>query len=115
MAEIIQSTIPSVTQDQRMKGALAYVLGWLTGIVVLLIAKDDKFLKFHAWQAIIYGVAAWIVGIVLDVIILIALPSLHPVFWLMVLLVFLYQWYGAYLVYSGKEFRIPVIVDYVPK
>lgn len=43
----------------NLAGALAYVLGIVTGIVFLLIEKDP-FVRFHAYQSILLSVA-WIV------------------------------------------------------
>ena len=56
------------TDDEKMKGAIAYVLGFITGIIVLLIAGDNKFLKFHAWQSIIGSIALCIYIIIIDII-----------------------------------------------
>ena len=42
-----------------LAGALAYVLGLITGIVFLMIEKDP-FVRFHAYQSILLSVA-WIV------------------------------------------------------
>jgi uncharacterized membrane protein len=97
--------IPAVgaTDDERMKGALAYVLSILTGIIVLIVAGDNKFLKFHAWQSIIFGIVLWVVTFVLSFICI--GPIIGFVGWL-------YTLYGAYLVYTGKPFRIPVIADF---
>jgi len=32
-----------INDDEKLKGALAYILSWLTGIIVLLISDDNKF------------------------------------------------------------------------
>ena len=60
--------------DQNVAGLLCYVGGWITGLVFFLIEKDNKFVKFHAMQAIVtFGaltilsfipVINWFVGIV---------------------------------------------------
>ncbi len=43
----------------NVAGALAYVLGLITGVVFLMIEKDP-FVRFHAYQSILLSVA-WIV------------------------------------------------------
>ena len=104
------STIPTgvgpagATDDERLKGAIAYVLTWLTGIIVLVIAGDNKFLKFHAFQSIVFGVIVTIVVFILSFVCIGAIVGF--VCWL-------YMLYGAYMVYSGKPFRIPVVADFV--
>ena len=104
------------SDDEKMKGALAYVLGFITGIIVLLIGGDSKFLKFHAWQSIIGSIAIGIVYFIISVIIsaitlgfgALCMPFLGLIVWI-------YFLYGAYMVYSGKDFKIPVIADFVEK
>jgi uncharacterized membrane protein len=115
------------TDDEKLKGALAYVLGFLTGIVVLLIGNDNKFLKFHALQSIIASVAFGIVFYVVEALISSLLWSswgwenwgTYDMIFTLLNLVFLVYWvyflYGAFMVYSGKEFKIPFFGDFVEK
>jgi uncharacterized membrane protein len=111
MADQVPNTpmgIPDVgsTDDERLKGAIAYILTWLTGIIVLIIAGDNKFLKFHALQSIVFGI---VISIIVFILTFVCIgPIVGFVCWL-------YMLYGAYLVYSGKPFRIPVIADFVEK
>ena len=102
------------TDDEKLKGALAYVLSFVTGIIVLLIAGDSKFLKFHAWQSIVSGIAVFIIFIILDIILSITVIGLClvPIIGLVIWIYFLY---GAYLVYSGKDFKVPMVADFVEK
>ena len=37
--------------DPNLAAALAYLLGFLTGILFLVIEKDSKFVRFHALQS----------------------------------------------------------------
>jgi uncharacterized membrane protein len=46
---------------------LCYVCTIITGIIFLVIEKDDKEVKFHAWQAIFLGGAAIALSIVINV------------------------------------------------
>jgi uncharacterized membrane protein len=99
--------IPAVgaTEDEKTKGALAYIIPLLTGIIVLLIGGDSKFLKFHALQSIVYGIVIWIIAVVLSWVF-----CLGFIIWIVGML---YAWYGAYMIYTGKPFEIPVIADFV--
>jgi uncharacterized membrane protein len=104
------------TDDEKMKGAIAYVLGFITGIVVLLIAGDNKFLKFHAWQSIIASIVIGIIYFIISVIIstiTMGIGALCTPF--LALIVWIYFLYGAYMVYSGKEFKVPMLADFVQK
>ena len=41
----------------NVAGLLCYVLGWVTGIVFVVLEKKSTFVKFHAWQSImVFGV-----------------------------------------------------------
>jgi uncharacterized membrane protein len=41
----------------NVAGLLCYVLGWVTGIVFIVLEKKSTFVKFHAWQSIMtFGV-----------------------------------------------------------
>lgn len=50
--------------DQNVAGLLCYVGGWITGLVFFLIEKDNKFVKFHAMQAIVTFGALMILGFI---------------------------------------------------
>lgn len=39
--------------DSNLAGALAYVLGLITGVLMLVIEKRDEYVRFHAMQSII--------------------------------------------------------------
>jgi len=78
--------------------ALSYVLGWLTGIVFLLIEKDP-FVRFHAAQSVVtFGILTIltlipVIGWVLSPLILIV----GFVLWLVLI----------YKAYQGEEFKLP--------
>jgi uncharacterized membrane protein len=86
--------------------ALSYVLGWLTGIVFLLIEKEP-FVRFHAMQSIIvFGgltVLSFVplIGLVLAPLIMIV----GFVLWLVLI----------YKAYQGEEFALPVIGEFAKK
>lgn len=66
--------------NENLMGAVAYLLGFVTGIVFLLVEKDNKFVRFHAMQStILFGgffvaqialgfipVLGWLVGLLLS-------------------------------------------------
>jgi uncharacterized membrane protein len=50
------ASVSYLPEDKRIMVAVAYFFGWLGGIILLLIAKDDRALRFHAVQAILLSV-----------------------------------------------------------
>lgn len=48
--------------QENVAGLLCYILAWITGIIFLIIEKDNKFVRFHAIQSIIVFGALSIIG-----------------------------------------------------
>ena len=51
--------------DEKIAGMLAYILGWISGIVFLILEPNNKYVRFHAFQSIIVFGALTVVGVVL--------------------------------------------------
>lgn len=94
----------STNLDPKVAACLSYVLCWVTGLIFLLIEKENRFVKFHAWQSLItFGgltVIAVVAGIIpfLGAMIVTLIQILAIVLWI-VLMVKAYQ---------GEWFRLPV-------
>ena len=68
----------SVGMTPNVAGLLCYVLGWITGIVFVVLEKKSTFVRFHAWQSImVFGVLT-VVQIVLGILGAIAAATLSP-------------------------------------
>jgi len=52
--------------DENIAGLLCYVVGWVSGIVFLLIEPENKFVRFHAFQSILVFGVLTLAHIVLD-------------------------------------------------
>jgi uncharacterized membrane protein len=90
----------------NLAAALSYVLGWITGIVFLLIEKD-RFVRFHALQSIlVFGI--------LTVLTLVPLVGwiLSPVIWIVGFVLWLVLIYKAY---EGEEFKLPWVGEFAKK
>jgi len=84
-------------------GALAYVLGPITGVIFLVIDKDP-YVKFHAVQSIVVFVALfvlqWILGLTLILLPLVPLVGIVSfVLWLVLI----------YKAWQGQEWEVPVL------
>ncbi len=84
-------------------GALAYVLGPITGIFFLVTSKDP-FVRFHAMQStvvfVFMFVLQWILGITIILFPLAALISLATfVLWLVLI----------YKAWQGQEWEVPIL------
>lgn len=111
----------------NVAGALCYTpfVALIIAIVFLVIEpqKNDRFVRFHAFQSIFLCIAcvvvliAWgiVAGVMISVIGFGALGILAPVSWLIrlaILAVFLFLMYKAY---SNEQFKLPVIGDLAAK
>ena len=97
----------AIGMEENITGAIAYLLGPITGILLILIEKNSKSVRFHAWQSTILFVAIWILNLVLGLIIFIGW-ALVPVVSLLTFLLWLFLMYKAY---KGEKFKLPVVGD----
>jgi len=52
-----RSGVLSRPVEPRLAAVLCYLLGIVTGILLLTIEKDSRFVRFHALQSIVYSAA----------------------------------------------------------
>lgn len=94
----------------NVAGALCYLCGWLTGLIFLLIEKENKEVRYNAWQAIFLSIALIVCYVFLII------PFLG-------LLLFVAGWIGWLVVsivsavkaYQGQRFSVPLISDLAKK
>jgi len=90
--------------QQNVAGLLCYVLGWITGIVFLLLEKDNQFVRFHAIQSIIVFGAVTIADIILNFI-----PVIGWVLAWIIGVVALILWIILMVkAYQGQMYKLPV-------
>ena len=108
----------------NIAGALAYALGFISGILFLVLEpyKNDRFVRFHAMQSILFSAAvvafsvAWTIlwGLLFDVSSSLALVVL-PLRLLVSLGIFAFWLFLMYQAYNRREYRIPYIGDIAAK
>ena len=54
--------------DANIAGVLCYLVGWVSGIIFLLLEKEHKTVKFHAVQSILFSGSITVLYIILSVI-----------------------------------------------
>jgi uncharacterized membrane protein len=108
--------------SNNMVGALCYFAGWITGVIFLVIEpyKNDKFVRFHAFQSIFFNVA--LIGVYIVLFILGAILSavhlglLFVPLWLIVGLGIFVAWlFLMWKAYSNEQFKLPIIGDLAAK
>ncbi|MFK7794757.1 MAG: DUF4870 domain-containing protein [Gammaproteobacteria bacterium] len=97
----------SLGLESNISAFLCYVLGWISGLAIILIEKDDQFVRFHAMQSIItfgiltlltiaFGSIFFIFAFLLGIINLIGI-----VLWILLMV----------KAYQGDKFKLPIIGD----
>ncbi|HEX6041123.1 hypothetical protein [Longimicrobium sp.] len=106
----------------NVAGALSYVLGPITGIVFLVLEKQNRFVRFHAMQSTLIGVALIVFNIVINVVqaILVRIPFIGWLFALGLAMVIglasLVLWLALmYQAYVGKEWELPIVGEHARK
>lgn len=108
---------PSVTGiSSNLGGLLTYIpfVGWVIAIVFLVIEpyRNDKFVRFHAFQSIFFSLVCLAVYWALDVVLLPASWVGLPLFWIwrLVRLAILGCWvFLMYKAYNNERFMLPII------
>jgi uncharacterized membrane protein len=96
----------------NVAGLLAYLVGWVTGLIFLLIEPQNKFVRFHAMQSLIIFAGLSVVQIALGILSGLAL-GLAFVLMQLVWLVGLVCWIvGIVVAAQGKWFKFPIVGDY---
>ena len=90
---------------------LSYLLGWITGLIFYLIEKENKFVRFHAFQSIVVSGALMALSIVLMVIPVIGW-ALIPVVQVVGLILWIICMIKAY---QGEKFKLPIAGDLAEK
>ena len=92
--------------DANVAAALSYLVGFVTGIIFLLVEKENRFVRFHAMQSTLL-----FLGIVLLDILLQIVPILGAlVVFLLVIPASAIVWlFLIYKAYQGEEYMLPYV------
>jgi len=92
--------------DANVAAALSYLVGFVTGIIFLLVEKENRFVRFHAMQSTIVFLGIVAVDILLQLVpilgallvVFIVIPF-SAVLWLLLM----------FKAYQGEEFKLPLV------
>ena len=115
--------------DPKVAAAISYI--WIVGLVFFFIEKENKFIRFHAMQSILFGIANSVIMVVLVVIGMVltfafgiggavvggAIGTLVSMlvwvvwllFWLIAIALLVGLVYAAVKAYQGQKFKLPII------
>jgi uncharacterized membrane protein len=121
--------------DPKVAAALSYI--WIVGVIFFFIEKENKFVRFHAMQSIIFGIANSVILVVLMVVAFVLtivmgvggamvggalgliVSLLGWLIWLLFALVIIVLMLGlvfaAVKAYQGQMFKLPIIGNMAEK
>jgi uncharacterized membrane protein len=100
----------------NLAGALAYLFAPLTGILFMVIEKQNHFVRFHAAQSIVFGIAcivAWVALTILGMV----LGVIPVIGWILSILLsfgfgigcFALWLFLMFQAFQGREWEVPVV------
>ena len=109
--------------DEKVAAALAYLAGFISGIVVLVLERENKFVRFHALQSTIWflflAVVRWGLNFIMELFSGIPLIStllalvISPVLFILLLVWIGTMLYMMYKAYNGAMFKLPIVGEVV--
>lgn len=103
------STVTSL--PAHIEAVMCYFLGWLSGLIMYFIEKDNKFVRFHALQSMVVFGTLFVATLVLAYIPILGLYLL-PFLWLASLIIWFFLMVKAY---NGQNFKFPLAGDIAQK
>jgi uncharacterized membrane protein len=114
----------SANISSNVAAALSYLVGFITGIIFVVVEpyKNDKFVRFHAFQSIGFSAVVIALEIVWSMIVSVGFLSFGFLFAIMGLVGFV-LWLGIivfwvflmYKAYNNETYMIPVIGEWASK
>jgi uncharacterized membrane protein len=93
--------------DTNLAAALAYLLWFVTGILLLIVEKDSKFVRYHAMQSTLFFLPVAVIQMVLW-----AIPILGWILGFLVWVASLVAWLVLmFKAYQGEKFKLPIVGD----
>jgi uncharacterized membrane protein len=92
-------------KSSNIKGLWCYALGWLSGIFFLTTSWDNKFVRFHAIQSIIFfGL------ITLAEIFTMNIPGISGLIFIFFIMISMISWkWLMWTAFKGEMFHLPLI------
>lgn len=104
----------SMNMEENIESMLCYIGTWVTGIIFIALEKENKIVKFHAWQSFITFIGVFVVYFVIFF-----LTWFVPFMWwlsmLFGLLVVILWIILVIKAYQGEKFKLPIVGDIAEK
>jgi len=101
----------SMGLDENTAGLLCYVVGWITGIVFLVLEKENQFVRFHALQSILTFLPLSVIALLLGWIPFVGWV-LAGLVWILTFILWIVLMFKAY---RGEKYKLPIAGDIAEK
>ena len=93
--------------NENLAAALAYLGVFITGIIVLVMERENKFVRFAALQSTVFFLITWALGAIIN-----WLPIIGwLVGWVVPAIAFIGWICLTFMAYKGQAFKIPILGD----
>jgi uncharacterized membrane protein len=100
----------------NIAAGLSYVLGWVTGLIFFLVEKQNRFVRFHAMQSILFFGGLTVIRIILSFVDILGIPVLGGLIWAAVGIIGLVGYIVLLInAFQGKYYKLPIVGDYAEK
>ncbi len=105
------------TVKGNVVGALCYLSGILSGMLILILEKDNKFVRFHAIQSIILSLFSIVIFFIITFMALVPvigwmLAILSPMIFVLWIVISIFLMGKAY---KGEIYKLPIVGDITEK
>lgn len=101
-------TNSSLPVSDNLAGALCYLFGWITGVIFLLIAPQNSFIRFHAWQSIAVSLVLILASLLARIIPVLGIMLL-PIIGIAGLALWIFLMLKAY---QGQKYKLPFVGEF---
>ena len=106
------ATGTTLGMQPNIAAALSYVFGWISGLVIFLLEKQNREVRFHAMQSIIFFGAINILQVLSGFLLFFIAPLVGWVLWVLLVVGWIVLVINAY---QGNHFKLPLIGDYAER
>jgi len=105
----------SIGLTQNTAAGLSYLFTWVSGLIIFLTEKQNRFVRFHAMQSILFFGGLTVLNVLIGVIGAIGIPFIGFLGWI-VWPVWLVGWIVLMINgFQGNYFKLPIVGDYAEK
>jgi len=105
----------NLDKNRNLVAAVSYLLFFITGIVILLVEKEDKFIRFHAMQSVFVFGGLFIINFIISLL-LSQVDILATLFNTLVWIGIIIIWFSSMIrAYQGRMFKWPLAGDFAEK